>query len=107
MSTVPYGREVGGDGKSNDPLSLSACTYTDLFPLPSPSPSLPLQFTKEWIVCNSGSEPWRGVTLKHVAGVPPLSAALPVPDLQPGGETCVRVTFPAVTTLCPGQILTR
>ena len=64
------------------------------------------EFTKEWIVCNSGSEPWRGVTLKHVAGAPPFETTLPLPDLQPGAEMCVKVTFPAVTTLCPGQILT-
>ena len=62
---------------------------------------------KEWIVRNSGSQPWSGVTLKHVAGVPPFQTVLPLPELQPGEETCVKVTFSSVTTLCPGQILTR
>ena len=65
------------------------------------------QFTKIWIVRNSGNQKWINVWLKHMAGDPPSQSEIPMPDLDPGEEYCVNVDFSANTLLVPGQVLTR
>jgi hypothetical protein len=64
------------------------------------------EFTKEWIVCNAGSQKWSSVCLQHVAGVEPKCSNLVMPELQPGDEMRVKVDFPVLRGNFCGQILT-